>query len=366
MHAPDQEQLITTFTDLARISSPSWREAGVIRYIMKRLQKLRVPYEKHPCGESFNLLARLPGDSSKEAILFSCHTDTVGPCEKVTPIIKGNKITSDETSILGADNKAAIACFLEALHLIREKKIPHGPIEFIFSCAEEVGLYGIKGFDISQLTATAAFVFDSSGKIGKIVVEAPFDMTMELTMRGKAAHAGIEPERGISAIRVLSEIISRIPHGRIDAESTVNVGIISGGTATNIVAEEAYAKLEARSRSLQQLKKIESEIRRISKHEARRYGAKASITKNLEYAGFSLNQEQRVVSIAKRALERIGTAPQTVSTGGGSDTNILNRAGIPAVNLSIGMMNAHTKKEYILITDLIKATRLVLSIIDCA
>ena len=360
----NRERLMKTFMELARIPSPSWKENGVINYLIRRFQKLDIDFEKYQCGESFNILARMEGNVERESILLSAHMDTVTPCEGVMPVVSKSRITSDGKTILGADDKAAIASFLEGMQTIRERKIDHGPVEFLFSCAEETGLYGMKGFDTTLLRSRLAFVFDSDGDIGRIILEAPFHVTYEVTVTGKAVHAGLEPEKGISAIRILSNIISKLPHGRIDRSSTVNVGIISGGKATNIVAERAFCKLEARSLSKGKLSDIETRIKTVIRNECARGGARFSLCRNMEYAGFTIGRSQRIVKLAVGALKKIGLAPVYVSSGGGSDTNILNRAGIRAVNLSIGMRNPHSRNEYILIRDLVNGARMVLALID--
>ena len=364
MFRVNRKRLITTFVNLVKIPSPSWQEKKVIDYIIRKLKGIGVQYKKYKCGESYNILVRINGDKSRHPILFSCHMDTVIPCEYIKPIVTEVKISSDGNTILGADDKAAVAAFLEAIYTIKENNMPHGRLEFLFTCAEEIGLHGIKGFDLSILNSRYAFVFDSSGTIGKIIVKSPYHSIMEFTITGKAAHAGIEPERGISAIKVLAEIITKIPQGRIDDETTVNTGIITGGMATNIVAEQAYCKLESRSISKKKLQSIESAIVRIIKSEAKRFGVKAVISKNLEYGGFSIGLNNEIIKILEKAFSKLKIKPIFESSGGGSDTNILNKSGIRAINLSIGMMNVHTTKEYIKVKDLINGSRLVLSIID--
>ncbi len=364
MYKINRQRLIKQFTDLAKISSPSWQEEKVIEYIIDALKSLKIKYSKHKCGSSYNLLARLNGNSSITPILFSCHMDTVTPCDDIKPIITDVKISSDGSTILGADDKAAIAAFLESIRYIKENNMEHGPIEFLFSCAEETGLYGIKDFDLTKLKAKYAFVFDTGGRIGNIVIKAPYHITMDVVIKGKAAHAGIEPEKGINAIRVASEIISKIPHGRIDNETTVNLGTISGGKATNIVAEKAEFKLEARSISNTKLRKIIFSITEIIKKTSKKHRAKSVIDKNLEYSGFSLNENAKIIKITDKAVHGIGLKPEYEISGGGSDTNVINKAGINAVNLSIGMRNVHTKKEHIFIKDLVNGTKLVLSIIE--
>jgi tripeptide aminopeptidase len=360
----NKERLIKYFLDLVKIPSPSWKEGEVLDYIINILSGIKADIIKYRCNESNNLLVRLYGNIPNDPVLFSAHTDTVLPCENVKPVVTKTKITSDGSTILGADDKAAIAVFLEAISNIQENGMPHGPIEFLFSCAEEIGLCGIKGFDLSLLNAKYAFVFDSGGEIGRIILKAPYQTTYDIKIIGKAAHAGIAPERGVSAIRIASEIITKIPHGRIDYETTANVGLISGGKATNIVPEEASIALEARSISREKLKSIESKIENTAKSIVKNNKAAVKISKRLEYAGYSIKESDRIVKILDSALEKIKIKPVYEASGGGSDTNIINKSGIKAVNLSIGMRDVHTKKEYINIKDLVNGARLVLSIIE--
>jgi tripeptide aminopeptidase len=360
----NKERLINYFLDLVKIPSPSWQEGAVLDYIVNILAGLKSDIIKYRCGESNNLLVRLEGNIEKDAILFSAHTDTVLPCENIKPVVTGTKIASDGTTILGADDKAAIAAFLESMTYMHENNIPHGPVEFLFSCAEEIGLYGIKGFDLSLLNAKYAFVFDSGGEIGRVILKAPYQTTFDIIIKGRAAHAGIAPERGISAIRIASEIITKIPHGRIDHETTANVGLISGGKATNIVPEETSISLEARSINRTKLRSIESKIENTARNIAKKHKGSIKISKRLEYSGYSINKNDRIVSILEDALKKIKIKPVYEASGGGSDTNVINKSGIMAVNLSIGMMEVHTKKEFINIKDIVNGTRLVLSIIE--
>ncbi len=364
MHNVNGDRLIATFLDLVKIPSPSWKEHALIGYITGILKGLGIAYELFPCGESFNLLARMEGTlPGKPGIALSCHMDTVAPCENVKPLATKSRITSDGATVLGSDDKAAVAAFIEAMRVLRESGIEHGPLEFLFSCAEELGLYGIKGFDLSNMKSRFAFVFDSGGRVGRVILEAPYHTTIEVLIKGKAAHAGMEPENGISAIRVLSDILASIPHGRIDAKTTANIGLITGGKATNIVAEEAWAKIEVRSLDRKRVAAVEAKIIAMVKNKAKKAGARAQISRRLEYAGFSLKRTSAVVRRATNALMSIGAKPVYESSGGGSDTNIINRAGIKAVNLSVGMMQVHTTREYILIKDLVDSARLALALV---
>jgi tripeptide aminopeptidase len=366
MFVTSRDRLVSTFVDLVKIPSPSWRESDVIRYIETFMKKRHIPIEKYPCGDSYNLLVRMKGNTGGIPVLFSCHMDTVTPCENVKPVITDRKITSDGSTILGSDDKGAISGFLEAIDVLLENNIPHGPVEFLFSCAEEIGLYGIKGFDLSKVKSRYAYIFDSDGAVGNIILQAPYHSTMELNVKGKAAHAGMEPEKGVSAIRLLADILSSIPHGRIDHETTVNAGIISGGRATNIVAENAYCKLEVRSLNREKLTRVEQEIQAISRQNAEKSGGKAKIQRKLEYSGFSLKEDDDIIQMAIKSMSMVKIKPSFGISGGGSDTNVINAAGIKAVNLSSGMQKVHTTSEYIMIKDLEKIAQLTLAIIATA
>ncbi len=364
MYTINRERLIGLFTDLVKISSPSWHEQKVIQYIENYFKKAGIKTKRFKCKDSFNLLITIPGIIQKQAILFSAHTDTVVPCEKVNPVITDKRISSDGTTILGSDDKSAIAMFMEAVRIIKEKGIEHGDIEILLTCAEEVGLMGIKNFDVSKLRSRMAFVFDSGGSVGQIVIKAPYHSIMEVKITGKAAHAGMEPEKGINAIKVMSEIIAALPNGRIDSETTINVGQVSGGKATNIVAEEAWFKLEIRSINKKKLADLEKKVKEVIARIAKGHRAKQKIIRTLEYNGYSIEQNHRISRITVRALNRIGIKHSFAVSGGGSDTNIYNGAGVKAINLSCGMQKVHTKNEYILIKDLVKGTELVLSLIE--
>lgn len=364
MYSIDREKLIKTFVELAEIPSPSWREKNVMNYIIKRFRRLGAECITYKCGESENLLIRFRGVEGRSTLLLSGHMDTVIPCDKVKAVVTAARITSDGTSVLGSDDKAAIAIFIEAFEYIKKNKIEHGPVEILLTCAEELGLKGIKGFDLSVLKAKYGFVFDSSGNIGRVIVKAPFHSNMDLSVKGKASHAGMAPEKGINAIRVLSEIIAALPSGRIDEESTINVGIISGGMATNIVPEFAGCKLEVRSIDRKKMTSIEKQVRETAKRICAKHRARCIIERTLEYSGFKVSPDENISKLVAAAMNRIKIKPQFVAMGGGSDTNIINSSHIRAINLSCGMQKIHSTGEFIMIKDLVKGTELVLSLLE--
>jgi tripeptide aminopeptidase len=365
MYTVKSERITKTFVDLAGIPSPSWQEKEVMEYIIKRFDRLGGKSTPYKCGDSHNLLIKIPGNLKCAPLLLSGHMDTVVPCDEVKPVIAKGRITSDGTTVLGGDDKAAITMFIEAFEYIKENKISHGPVEILLSCAEELGLKGIKQFDLSLLNSRYGFVFDSSDDIGQIIIKAPFHSNMEISIKGKASHAGMSPEKGLNAINVISEIITRLPSGRIDEETTMNVGLISGGRATNIVAEEAICCLEVRSIEKVKMLKIEKEIKSVIKETCLKYKAKYKINRTLEYEGFKISPDEKIARICSSAMERIKIKPLMIAMGGGSDTNIINKkSGLRAINLSCGMRKIHSTEEYVKISDLEKGTRLVLSIIE--
>ncbi len=364
MYDINKEKLIKTFVDLVEISSPSWHEKPVMDYIIKRFKSLNAECIQYPCGESHNLLVKISGDNKRTPILLSGHMDTVVPCENIRAIVTDTKITTDGKTVLGSDDKAAIAIFIEAIEYIKEKKISHGNIEILLSCAEELGLKGIKGFDLNLLKSKYGFVFDSSGDIGRIIIKAPYHSNMQIHIKGRASHAGMAPEKGINAIRVLSEIITLLPNGKIDEETTLNVGVISGGRATNIVAEEAFCDLEVRSIVKNKMVDAEKNVREIVKKICSKYGARARIERTLEYAGFVISENDPVSLFTSQAMKKIKLKPEFVAMGGGSDTNIINSSKIKAINLSCGMQKIHSTDEFIMIKDLVNGTRLAVSLIE--
>jgi len=364
MYEINKDTLVKTFVELVEISSPSWQEKKVMEYITKRFKALGGVCTAHKCGDSHNLLIKFSGDSKRTPILFSGHMDTVIPCDNVKAVVTDTKISSDGTTVLGSDDKAAIAIFIEAFEYIKSKKIPHGDIEILLTCAEELGLKGIKGFDINLLKSKFGFVFDSSGDIGRIIVKAPYHSNMKIKIKGRASHAGMAPEKGINAIRVLSEIITLLPNGRIDEETTLNVGIISGGRATNIVAEEAVCDLEVRSIQKNKMLDAEKNVKAVVKEVCAKHGAKAAIDRTLEYEGFVISETDPVALLTAEAMKKIKLKPEFVAMGGGSDTNIINSSKIRAINLSCGMQKIHSTDEFIMIKDLISGTKLAVSIIE--
>lgn len=366
----NEKRLIESFMELVRIDSISREERNLAIFLIKKLEDLGLEIKVDQAGEkvksdSGNIIARLKGSVKRATpIMFSAHMDTVVPGKNIKPICDGEKIVSDGKTILGADDKAAIAALLEALHIIKEHNIPCGDIEIVFSICEEIGLHGAKNLDISSLNARMAFVLDCGGQVGEIINAAPSQNSLKIIIHGKAAHAGSNPEEGINAIQVAGFVLSRMKLGRIDEETTTNIGIISGGKATNIVPDKVTLEGEVRSRNEEKLEKYTEQLKKIAEDTAQEFKAKAEVKTNREYYCYNLSTDDRVVKIAMKAARDIGLQPELHPSGGGSDANVFNKKGFPSVDLAIGMEKVHTVDEYILVKNLKNTVEYVLSIIN--
>jgi len=366
----NEKRLIESFMELVKIDSVSREEKEVADFLVKKLKDLGLEVTVDQAGEkvksnSGNIIARLKGSVKKATpIMFSAHMDTVVPGKKIKPICEGEKIVSSGETILGADNKAAIAALLEALQIIKENNILCGDIEIVFSICEEIGLEGAKNLDISSLNAQMGFVLDAEGQVGKIITTAPSQNSLQIIIYGKSAHAGSNPEEGINAIQVAGFALSRIKLGRIDEETTANIGIISGGKATNIVPDKVTLKGEVRSRNEEKLEKHTERLKKITEDTAQEFKAKAEVKINREYSCYNLSSDDQVLKISMKAAKDMGLQPELCPSGGGSDANVFNKKGFPSVVLAIGMEKVHTVDEYILIKNLKNAAEYVLSIIN--
>jgi len=366
----NEKRLIESFMELVRIDSVSGEEKEVADFLVKKLKGLGLEVTVDQAGEkvksnSGNIIARFKGNI-KEAtpIMFSAHMDTVVPGKNIKPVCEGDKILSSGKTILGADDKAAIAALLEALRIIKENNIHCGDIEIVFSICEEIGLKGAKNLDISSLNAQMGFVLDAGGQVGKIITTAPSQNSLKIIIYGKSAHAGSNPEEGINAIQVAGFALSRMKLGRIDEETTANIGIISGGKATNIVPDKVTLKGEVRSRNEEKLEKYTERLKKITEDTAREFKAKAEAKINRKYYCYNLSPGDQVVKISMKAAKDMGLQPELCPSGGGSDANVFNKKGFPSVVLAIGMEKVHTVDEYILVKNLKKTAEYVLSIIN--
>lgn len=349
----NQERLRKIFLELVSFNSPHGLERDVNLYCAELLRDAGFVCQHDAAG---NLIAQKAGSiTDAPRIFYSAHTDTVQPTVGlVVREVDGVFRTSGDT-ILGADDKAAVAEILEAMLVLEEQQVPHGDLQVIFSVGEEVGLVGAQALAPAVIAGGIGFVFDASGATGTIITGAPTHDLMTAKIRGKAAHAGFAPEKGVSALRIAARAIDRMRLGRIDPETTANVGIIQGGTANNIVAEDAVVHLEARSRNVATLDEQVRHMRECLEEAAAHYGGEMEIDYVREYLGYQWHEDDVPLLIAAEAWRRTGGEPGFRQTGGGSDGNVFNARGVPCVVLTCGYADAHSVNEHVALSEMVAA-----------
>lgn len=366
-----QSRLVDEFMELVQIDSETRHEQAICRVLKEKFTSLGLAVIEddaaqktgHGAGNLIATLDAADGYEDRPVIFFTSHMDTVAPGNGVKPQLdEDGYIRSDGTTILGSDDKAGIAAMLEAIRVIQERRLALGRIQFVITVGEEAGLNGARAMDPSLLQAQLGYALDSNGQVGDIAVAAPSQAKIDIAIHGKSAHAGVNPEDGVSAIQVASRAISRMPLGRIDDETTANIGRFVGGGATNIVCDRVDIEAEARSLQSEKLDKQVESMRSAVMRAVDEFGVKADFHNEIVYPGFKFDEEAPVVKLAMSAIRNIGLHPRTFHTGGGSDANIFNGMGVPTVNLAVGYEQIHTTAERIAVADLIKTAELVLQI----
>jgi len=369
----NESRLVEQFMDLVRVDSETKHEEA-ISIVLKQLfteQGLTVTEDdaKRKTGHGANnLFFTLESTASKKdtaPIFFTSHMDTVTPGNGIKPQLDSDGyIRSDGTTILGSDDKAGLAAMLESVRVLKEQGIEHGRIQFVITVGEESGLLGSRAMDASKIEAKFGFALDSNGEVGDICVAAPTQARIHVAIIGKSAHAGVNPEDGISAIQIASKSISRMPLGRIDHETTANIGRFAGGGATNIVCERVDIDAEARSLIQDKLDRQLERMKLAFEETAVEFGGHAEFTSELIYPAYKYDESAPVVQIASAALSSIGKTPHLFHSGGGSDANVFNGLGIPTVNLAVGYEHIHTTKEQIPVQSMVDITRAVIAIVQ--
>lgn len=365
----NEERLLNEFLELVQIDSETKFETQIAKVLKKKFRDLGVEvYEDdttavtgHGAG---NLICTL--QATKEGvdpIYFTSHMDTVVPGNGVKPSIKDGYVVTDGTTILGADDKTGLAVMLEIVKVLKEQNIAHGTIQFVITVGEESGLLGAKALDPSLMKAKFGYALDSDGKVGNIIVAAPTQAKVRATIIGKTAHAGVAPEKGISAITMASKAISRMPLGRIDEETTANIGRFEGGKQTNIVCDHVDVLAEARSLITEKMEAQVAKMKDAFESAAEEMGGRAEVEIEVMYPGFKFGEGDHVVEIAKKAAAKIGRPSELLHSGGGSDANVIAGFDIPTVNLAVGYEEIHTTNERMPIEELNKLAEMVIAII---
>lgn len=365
----NRERVFETFLALARTDSPSFHEEKVRDLILERLKKLELEVEEDDAGMKIggtcgNLTVQLKGDPSIAPIVLMAHMDTVEPSTNKEPVFEDGVFRTNGKTILGGDDHAGVTVLLEFITLLHENRIKHGDITILFTVAEEKGLLGAKNYAFHNIHAKYGFVFDDGGPIGTYAYQAPSQQTMAVDIYGKAAHAGVEPEKGISAIQIFARAVNAMKLGRISDVTTANVGVVSGGVATNIIPDTVRARCEARSLDANELHEQVSHMKNCFMEAADSFSGKVHIETKMEYETFCIDEDHPITRILQKAATDGGYTLRPEKSGGGSDTNILNANGIPSVNLSVGMDKVHTLDEVVRLEDIMQATRFLLYIVQ--
>lgn len=397
----NQERLAGTFMQLCEIDSPSRKEKAVADYLSRTFSDLGAAsiIEDHSpaqtgsdCG---NLIISLAGNRpDRETIFFACHMDTVEPGTGVKVVRNGDIFTSRGDTVLGSDDKSGIAALIELIHMLKENQIDHGPIELLFTTCEEIGLLGAKALDCTQISAGYGYALDSTG-IDRIITGAPAANKIKIEVHGIAAHAGLHPEQGVSALCLTANAITNLRLGRLDEESTANFGLIHGGVATNIIPDHITIEGEVRSHSLHKLAEHTAEIQRTfhqviecwplppslapaalgrpcpsplppgKEDETSDLTGEPSveISVHLEYPAMRLEMDDPVLVRVKQAGKNLGRTLEFQVAGGGSDANIFNSSGLPTAIIATGMDKVHTTDECLDMKDLIRLTELLYAIV---
>ena len=360
----DAERLLTEFQTLVSFDCESFHEGQIKEYLKEKLLSLGLTVSEDDAAEKLgsgadgagNLLGRLKGKEEGTPLLFCAHMDTVAPGRGKRALVRDDgKVTSDGTTVLGADDAAGLAAILEALRAIRENGLPHPDLEILFSAAEEPYCRGTSVFDFSRLRSRTAYVLDLTGEIGTAAVRAPSILSLEIEVRGRAAHAGFAPEEGINALTIASNALAALPTGHVSEDTTVNFGVISGGAGKNIVPSGIRILGEIRSLRHEAALEQADQIRSVFDREAGALGGRADVTVTEEIRAWRVDPDEYVVRHFDAALASLGLGKSTlVTTYGGSDNNNLAAHGIRGIVMANAMFDVHSVREY---TDIASLTR---------
>ena len=365
----NEKRLLDTFFEYVQINSETRNEREMCERVKKDLEDLGLRVDVDEIGEKFgsngfNVYGYLDGDPSLDPIILSAHLDTVVPGYAIKPYVKDGRIYSEtDTMILASDDKAGVSAIVEAVRTVKEQNIKTRPVEIFFSVGEECGLHGAKNADYSKFRSKMAVVFDMAGEIGTTCYTCPGQVNFEFEIFGKTAHAGLEPEAGISAIMAAAEGITNMKLLRIDEETTANIGTFHAEGPTNIVSNYAKVVAEARSTDLAKLEKQEHDMVKAMQDACDHYGAELKYTTARSYSPYKVTPEDKVCQLLEKGYKALGCEIHYVRSGGGCDSNIHNEHGIQSVGIGIGMEKAHTGQENIPVEQLNKTALLVLELI---
>ncbi len=364
------DQLVATFLELVKIDAVSLQERPVVDYLRQKIEPLGFACREDEGGAQFggnagNLIIHTqPGAQAR--LFFCAHTDTVRPTRELIPRIEEGIIRSSGNTILGADNRAGCAILLTALRHIAADPDQFPPAEFIFTFAEELGLYGAASLTLEEIGAAEGYVLDSSRPPGQYVARTPSFAALEIEMIGKPAHAGVEPELGVNALNMAVDFLQDFPVGRVNANTVANIGVIHGGEASNVVPGTISMKGEIRSFDMQELEQRVEDAGRRAAEIAQCHNGSARFRSKIEFEGFTIREDEPVCRRLHAAMHETGLEPAPQVYSGGSDANIFNARGRRTINLGIGAKKPHSNEEHIAIADMEIMVRLVLRLLQSA
>ena len=364
-------EVVDLFTELAALPSPPGEERAVADVVIGYLRDLGLSVDEDDAGPRVgsnigNVYCRLEATDGGDPIFLCAHLDTVPPEGPIEPVIEDGVVRNAAGTILGADNKSAVAAMLEGARRVLAENRPHGGIELLFTPKEEVGLLGAAAFDLERLHARLGYVYDQAAPIGGVILGAPYSRALQVRFHGRAAHSGMYPEEGRSAIAAAARAVSDLRLGRVDEETTANVGLIQGGTAGNIVPEWCTLDAEARSHDERKLDELVQEMVDAFSFAAGLEDCEVETKVSKSYKGYRFKTDDPVVRIAAAALERSGYTPAYGLSGGAADANVFNERGLACLNLANGMQDIHTPDERITVDDLEGMVEVTLALVDAA
>jgi tripeptide aminopeptidase len=364
-------EVVPLFLELAALPSPPGEERAVADVVARYLRALGLAVDEDGAGVEVgstigNLYCRVEANGGGTPLFFCAHLDTVPPDGQLEPVIEDGLIRNAGGTILGADNKSAVAAMLEGTRRLLAENRPHGGVELLFTPKEEVGLLGAVAFDHARLGARHGYVYDQAAPIGDVILGAPHSQAMQVRFHGRAAHSGMYPEEGRSAIAAAARAIADLRLGRVDEETTANVGLVEGGTAGNIIPEWCTLDAEARSHDEGKLADLVQEMLDAFSFAAGLEDCEVETKVSKTYRGYRFRQDEEVVRIAHAALERTGYTPSYGLSGGAADANVFNERGLACLNLANGMQDIHTPDERITVEDLEGMVEVTLALVDVA
>lgn len=367
----DLERLEALLLELLATPSYAGEETAVAAIVERRLCELGFTVERDNAsidigGACDNLIARLPGTTDAPALFLNAHLDTVGRTDGLTPVLRDGIIQTNGQTVLGGDDKTGVTAILEGVAAALAAGVPRPPLELVFTVQEETGLHGARVLELGQFAAPFGFVFDGGVPLGRMTISAPYHAHQTITLHGRASHAGVAPEEGCSAIVCAGHAVAGLQVGRIDDETTCNLGTVAGGTARNIVPDRCVIESEIRSRDAAKLERVAQHFLHAFERAADDFGCRIEFEHRVLYDGFRIDPDEPVARLARAAVEAAGLAPSFVDGGGGSDANVFCAKGLRCILMPCGQQQPHTPDEHCAVADVAAAARVVAELVRLA